>query len=91
MANTGEDDYRNAIAALNQYQRKLIEICDTMQRAVNQTSQNLQGDANVKRIDESLQKYVINIHEVSMFAQDLAKQLSLQLDEIINSRNSISI
>ena len=91
MANTGEDDYRNAIAALNQYQRKLIEICDTMQRAVNQTSQNLQGDANVKRIDESLQKCVINIHEVSMFAQDLAKQLSLQLDEIINSRNSISI
>lgn len=89
MLNANEDDYRQAIAELLDYQKKLIEISDLMQSAVNQTSKNLQGDDNVKAINHTLQKRIINIHEVSLQAKKVALLLSLELEEIQKTQKSI--
>lgn len=83
--NTSEEDCRSAIDAMLEYEKKLIEIADNMQAAIKQTQANLQGDENVKNINERLQGHIINIHNASLKAKDISKKLSVELNDIIQN------
>ena len=89
MPNASEADMKNAIDELGQYQKKLIEIADTMQTAVRQTEQNLQGDDNVKAVNAALKKRIIKIHEASMQAKDIALNISMELEEMRKANRMI--
>ncbi len=89
MPNASEANYEQAIIALQQYQKKLLEVSDTMQSAVNQTDRNLQGDDNIIAINQTLQKRIIKIHEASLIAKQIALQLSLELEEIKKGQKKI--
>ena len=89
MPNASEANYEQAIIALQQYQKKLLEVSDTMQSAVNQTDRNLQGDDNIRAINQTLQKRIIKIHEASLIAKQIALQLSLELEEIKKGQKKI--
>lgn len=90
-ANASEEDFRNAIAAVQAYSQLLVEVSNTLSVAVNQTAQNMPGDENVKKINANLSKRIVKIHSVASESTDLAKKLSLKLQAIIDTSKSLTV
>lgn len=89
MVNASEDEYRETIDELMAYRVKLLEIAETMQSAVKQTSVNLQGDDNVRSINSRINRYVVMIHEEAGKVHHLAINLSNELEKMKNAHSQL--
>lgn len=89
MVNANEDEYREAIDELMAYRIKLLEIAETMQSAVKQTSVNLQGDDNVRSINDRINRYVVMIHDEAGKVHRLAINLSNELENIKRAHSEL--
>lgn len=89
MVNASEDEYREAIDELMAYRIRLLEIAETMQSAVKQTSVNLQGDDNVQSINDRINKYVVMLHDEASKVHRLAINLSNELENIKKAHSEL--